>query len=146
MTASLVGTDLEFASDVGRDLPAQVTLYLIVRLDPVTQGDQLFVGQLVNPDITADLGRFQGLQGASLPNAVNVGQGDLEPLLAGQVDTDQAGHKAVTFRLVDARSCCAEPVEGSAVRRGGVWRDASLAAFDLELLCQVTWASASDRG
>src|SRR5215213_10869905 len=62
----------------------------------------------MNPDVATDLGRFQGLQGAGLPDAVNVGEGDLEPLVAGQVDTDQAGHKAVTFRLFDARCCCAD--------------------------------------
>src|SRR5215203_5426477 len=137
MTASLVRTDLDLASNVGRDLPAQVALYLVVRLYPVTQGDQLFVGQLVNADVATDLGGFQGLQGAGFPDAVDVSQGDLEPLLARQIDTDQAGHKASTFRLVDAPWFPGpEPVEGSEVRRGGVWRDASPAAFDLEFFAK----------
>src|SRR5215218_3777020 len=113
MPAALVRPDFHLAANVRRNFPAKVTFDLVICLDPVAQCDQLLIGQLVDADVATDLSSLQRLQGAGLADAVDVGKGDLEPLLSRQVDPNQTCHSAVTFRLV-----------------GGVWRDASPAAVD----------------
>src|SRR6476620_11694359 len=46
---SLIGADLDLASDVGGDLPPQITLDLVVGVDVVAQPDQILVGQIARP-------------------------------------------------------------------------------------------------
>src|SRR6266571_1246461 len=75
------------APDVGLDLAAQVTLDLVVRLDPVPELDDFLVGHLMNAPVTADPRRAQGLERPGTADAVDIGQGDLKPLLPRQVDT-----------------------------------------------------------
>src|SRR5690606_37089022 len=92
---ALVGADLDLAADVGGDLAAKIALGLVVRLDPVTQGDQLVVGDFVNAQVATDAGVGQGLGSAGTADAVDVGESDLEALVARQVDTDQTCHGRV---------------------------------------------------
>jgi hypothetical protein len=73
----VVATDLDLAADVGLDLSAQITLDLVVRVDPVAQLHQLFVTELVDPEVTADLGLLQGLERTGASNAEDVGECDL---------------------------------------------------------------------
>ena len=87
MTSALVGTDLDLAADVGGDLAAEVTLDLVVRLDPVAQRDEVVVVELVDAEVAADLRGFQGLQGAGPSDAEDVGERDLQALVAREVDT-----------------------------------------------------------
>ena len=77
MTTALVGPDLDLAANVGRDLTTEVALGLVVGFDPVTQRDEVLVGQLVDAEIATDLGGFQGLQGAGAAHTEDVGQSDL---------------------------------------------------------------------
>jgi hypothetical protein len=93
VTTALVGADLDLATDVGGHLATEVTLGLVVGLDPVTQGDELVVVQLVDTRVPADPRVLQGLQSAGVPHAVDVGEGDLEALVAREVDPDQASHR-----------------------------------------------------
>ena len=55
----------------------------------------MVVGQLVDSNVATDLGSFQGLQSAGLTDPVNVGEGNLETLLAWEVNPDKACHQAV---------------------------------------------------
>jgi hypothetical protein len=64
VTTALVGADLDLATDVGGHLATEVALGLVVGLDPVTQGDELLVVQLVDTRVPADAGVLQGLQSA----------------------------------------------------------------------------------
>src|SRR5215469_5229633 len=84
---ALVAADLDLSPDVRLNLAPQVTFDLVVRLDPVPQADQFIVADRVNARVTADSGRVQRLESASPANAVNVGQRDLEPLIARQIDS-----------------------------------------------------------
>src|SRR5207344_703874 len=108
VTTSLVATDLNFAPDVGGNLATKVTFDLIVGLDPVAKRNEVLVGQLVDAEVATDLGGLEGLQGAGLAYAVDVGEGDLEALVAREINPNEACHEAgTTFRLVDAglRGC-----------------------------------------
>jgi len=97
VAAALVVADLDLATDVGGDATTQVTLGLVVGFDVVTQRDELIVGELVDSQIAAHSSGGEGLGGAGLPDAEDVGQCDLEALLAREVDTNEACHQAVPF-------------------------------------------------
>ena len=114
VTASLVGTNLDLATNVGGDLATKITLDLVVVLDVVTQGDELLVVQLMDAQVTADTGGLESLQGTGVSDSENVGQCDLEALVARQVDSNEACHVASLSSLTTLG-------EG----REGVWRGAS---------------------
>src|SRR5512139_313890 len=78
--APLVAADLDLATDV--------TLDLEVGFDLVTELDQLLVAQLVDPHVGVDPGAGQELLGAGTADAVDVGECDLDALVAREVDTN----------------------------------------------------------
>src|SRR5512139_788675 len=90
--APLVAADLDLATDVGLDLTTEVTLDLEVGFDLVTELDQLLVAQLVDPHVGVDPGRCQELLGAGTADAVDVGECDLDALVAREVHTNEACH------------------------------------------------------
>lgn len=92
MSNALVAGDLHLAADVGLHLTPEVALDLVVGVDPVAQLDQLVLGELVHPGARRDPGVLQGLVGASTADPVNVGECDLHPLLAGEVDAGNTCH------------------------------------------------------
>src|SRR5438093_1484808 len=48
VTHALVTVDLNLTLDVLRDLPAKITLDLVVRIDPLTQPHNLVVGEITH--------------------------------------------------------------------------------------------------
>src|ERR1700729_2297332 len=105
---ALVAPDLDLAPDVGLHLAAQVTFDLVAGLDPVPEPDQLVVGEVVHPGVTADLGGLQRLQRAGAADSVDIRKGDLQPLVAGEGDADEACHRGqYSFGL--RRSCAPLP-------------------------------------
>src|ERR1700722_7689993 len=99
---ALVAADLDLAPDVGLDLAAQVALDLVAGVDPVTELKQLLVGQAADPGVAADTRGVQRLQRPGAADAVDVGERDLEPLIAGQVNARKPGHvRAVLLRLAE---------------------------------------------
>src|SRR4051812_38780194 len=95
VTATLVAADLDLAPDVGLDLTAEVTLDLdlVVALDRVAELDQLLVTQLVDAQVGADPGIGEELLGAGTADAVDVGECDLDALVAREVHTNEACHQ-----------------------------------------------------
>src|SRR5438270_1306413 len=91
----LVAADLHLAADVGGHLAAEVTLHPEVLVDVVAQLQQVLVAEVAHPDVRADSGGHEGLLGVRLADAVDVGERDLQPLLAGQVDAGQSCHVQV---------------------------------------------------
>jgi len=57
---ALVATDLDLATDIGRDLAPQVALDLEVRVDVIAQRDDVLVGQAAGTQVRADAGGRQG--------------------------------------------------------------------------------------
>src|ERR671916_2361750 len=95
VTQTLVAADLHLAADVGGHLAAQVTLDAEVLVDVVAQLEQVLVREVPGAQVGADARRGQGLLGVGLADAVDVGERDLHPLLAGQVDAGQSCHVQV---------------------------------------------------
>src|SRR5262245_61531491 len=81
-----VAPDLDLAANVGGNLAAQVTLDLVVGFDVVTQQDDLVVGQVLRALVGVDAGRGERLRRARTAHPEDVGERDLHPLLAGEVD------------------------------------------------------------
>ena len=104
VTTALVGANLDLAADVSSHLTAKVTFDVVVGLNVVTQCHELIICQLVDAQVTADSGGLQGLGGAGAADSVDVGQGDLEALVARQVNSDEACHVA-------SLSCSFDPNE-----------------------------------
>src|SRR5690606_36247588 len=94
VTQALVAADLDLAADVGRDLTAQVTLEAVVALEVVTQLHQLLVRQVLHPGVGAHARRLERLHGAGAAHAEDVGEGDLDALVAREVDSDESCHVA----------------------------------------------------
>src|SRR4051794_5747319 len=105
---ALVATDLHLAADVARHLTAQVTLDAEVLVDVVAQLQQVLVSEVLGAQVGADARRGQGLLGVVLADAIDVGERDLHPLLAGEVDAGQSCHVLGTpcpYRLSPGAAC-----------------------------------------
>src|ERR1700683_1906617 len=99
---ALVAADLYLPPDVRLDLAPQVTLDLVGRVDPVAELDQVLVGEAVDPGVPVDAGGLQCLQRPRPADAVDIGERDLDPLIAGQVDAGKSGHvRAVLLYLTE---------------------------------------------
>src|SRR5207245_4551390 len=83
---ALVAADLDLALDVLGDVATQVALDLQVRVDVVAEPRDLFVGQVTYPRGHVDPRALADLPRPGPPDAEDVGEGDLQPLLAGDVD------------------------------------------------------------
>ena len=119
----LVAADLDLAADVGSDLATQVTLELVARLEVVTQPDQVLVGQVRTRTSGLTPVACERLRGAGAPDAEDVGERDLDALVAREVDADQTCHVAVSPGLVRAEvwssTVPTDPVGSSASAAGG---------------------------
>jgi hypothetical protein len=60
----------------------------------VAQRDDLVVGELVDADVAGESSGLEGLGSAGLPDAEDVGERDLQTLLAWEVNADQTCHEA----------------------------------------------------
>src|SRR5438105_4477164 len=94
-----VAADLHLPLDVLGDLPPQVTLDLEVLVDPCPQTGDLFLGEVPHPGVGRDLRRGADLLGPRRPDAEDVGEGDLEPLLPRDVDPGDTCHAVLLLAL-----------------------------------------------
>ena len=95
MPQTLVGADLHLPADVGLHLAAQVTFHLQVGLvDRVAQREHVLVGQVLGTQVGADAGGLQQFEGSGASDPVDVGERDLHPLVAGQIDANESRHEA----------------------------------------------------
>ena len=94
MAATLVAADLDLAADVCLDLATEVTLDLEVGFDLIAKLDQLLVTERVHARVRVDPGCGEQLLGAGTADAVDVGECDLDALVAREVDTNEACHVA----------------------------------------------------
>src|SRR5690606_9995127 len=88
VTDALIGADLHLAPDVRGDLAAQVTFKLVVALQEIPEPDELLIGQVTSPLVWVDACGRESLLGAGPADPEDVGERDLHPLVAGEVDTD----------------------------------------------------------
>ena len=88
MAQALVATDLHLAADVRLHLTAQVTFDLEVVVDPVAQLDELLVNEVLHAGVRVDPGGRESLLRAGPTNSEDVGQCDLDALLAREVHSN----------------------------------------------------------
>src|SRR3954453_4724670 len=116
---ALVAADLDLAPDVRGDLAPKVTFDAVVGLDVLAELDEVVLGEILDANVAPDGGGLQRGERARSADAEDVGERDLQPLLAGEVDADEACHTVVLL----------------AVFSGGRTRPTP-----------ISWAPASDRG
>src|SRR3712207_9235374 len=77
--------------------PPRSTLFPYTTLfrSVVAQLQQVLVAEVLDAQVRADARRSQGLLGVVLADAIDVGERDLHPLLAGQIDAGQSCHVQV---------------------------------------------------
>jgi hypothetical protein len=98
----LVAADLHLPLDVLGDVTAEIALDLEVGVDTGPQAGDLLVGQVTDPGVGTDPGLGAGLLCPGLADAVDIGQRDLETLLARDVDAGNSGH-VLTLPLLVSR-------------------------------------------
>ena len=92
VTLALVAVDLNLATNICIDFTTQVTLDLVVGFEVVTQRNQLLVGEILDADVRTNTGRGKRFLGTSATHTENVGEGDLDALLIGDVDSGKTCH------------------------------------------------------
>ncbi len=88
MTNSLIAPDLDLAADIRLHLAAQIAFDPVGRLDPVPETDQVVFSEFMDPRVAADASGAQRLERTGVPDSLDVGQSDFQPLFAGEVDTN----------------------------------------------------------
>ena len=92
MTLALVAVDLDLTADVRIDFTTQITLDLVITLKVITQRNQLLIRQILDANVRIDTGRGKRFLGTSTTNTKDVGEGDLDALLIGDVDSGKTCH------------------------------------------------------
>ena len=92
VTLALVAVDLDLTADVRIDFTTQITLDLVVTLKVITQRNQLLIRQILDANVRIDTGRGKRFLGTSTTNTKDVGEGDLDALLIGDVDSGKTCH------------------------------------------------------
>src|SRR5579862_4682865 len=95
-----VAPDFHQALDVQVDFAAQVAFNLVFPLDDVAQARHLFVGQITDSRIRANLGLTAELLSQGRPNSVDVPQRNVDALVARDVDSGDSGHDCSPLALL----------------------------------------------
>src|SRR5712691_7550752 len=87
-----VGADLHEALDVHGDVLAKIALHAPLAVDDLGDAAGLLFGEVLHPHVGVDPGLGQDLVAPAHPDPVDVGEGDLDPLLAREIDACDACH------------------------------------------------------
>ena len=96
MTDATIAADFGEAFDVERDFAAEVALGVVFR-DFVTDRGQLGVGQILDADVFVDFDGGEDLFGGRGTDTVDVGKGDDDALLIGDINPDNTCHIGLRF-------------------------------------------------
>ena len=97
MTDALKATDFDLALDVGLNFAAKVTFDGDVLVNPTTKLVDFFVGQVANTRVRTDVEIGAHALCSRLADAKDVGERNLQPLLAGNVNSRNTGHAVSLF-------------------------------------------------
>ncbi len=92
MPDAAVRPDVHEALDVHRDLGPQRPLDLVVALDLGTEAGDVRVGQVADPQGSADPRRLEDVQRRGAADPENVGETDLDLLVAREIDAGNTSH------------------------------------------------------
>jgi hypothetical protein len=91
--------DVHETFDVHGHLGSKGTLHLVVPLDLFPEKVDLLVGQIPGPSVRIDPARINNLAGSRLPDPIDIGEGNLDPLPSGQINTCDTCHQIVSAVL-----------------------------------------------
>ena len=94
VAAAAVGADLHEPLDVHRDLLAEVALDAALGVEDPGDAAHLLLGEVLDPHARLDAGLAEDLVRAGGTDPVDVGEGDLHPLLPREIDACDASHSA----------------------------------------------------
>jgi hypothetical protein len=103
----LPAADLHLAADVLLHLTAEVALDLEVLVDVGADAVDLFVGEVADAGVAVEAELVADLLRRRPADAEDVGQRDLQPLLAGDVDAGDACHGCGCLFLSSPGAACA---------------------------------------
>ena len=105
MTQATVATDFHEALNILRYFAVQVALSGEVSLDVVTKLGKFIFRKIVYAGIGVNTGFCEDLLGGGEANAVDIGQADLNALVARKVDTNKTCHEYVPFLFNPDAAC-----------------------------------------
>src|SRR5262249_51670713 len=97
----LVAPDLDLPLDVLRDLAAEVTFDLVVRVGVGADLHDLLFWEVAKLRCAIHARAVDDLERAGRADAEDVAQGDIEPLVAGKIDAGDSSHE-LPFSLAAA--------------------------------------------
>ena len=115
---TLIARDLDLPLDVLRDVAAEVPLDLEVPVDVVADAHDLLFGEVPDPCAGVDPRAPDDIERPVGPDAVDVAQGHLDPLVTGKIDARDPCHSRSSspFRLSPVAACgegCSNRSRGS---------------------------------
>ena len=93
MAQAAVRADLDETLDVERDLAPQVAFDLVAAVDQLAQPVDLLLGEVPHPGVRVDVRLGQDLLAGRQTDPEDVGERDLDALLARNVDAGDTGHR-----------------------------------------------------
>src|SRR5450755_2425305 len=92
MATPAVRADLDETLDVQGNFAAQVSLDLVAPVDDLAEPVDLLLGKVAHPGVRVDVGLGENLLAGRQPEAKDVGEGNLHPLLARDINSGNACH------------------------------------------------------
>src|SRR5437879_4652255 len=99
MTEAAIGADFDEPLDVHRNFLAQIAFYKAFRLDDRTDAIDLFLAEVLDLLHGVHFRLVNDAEGARTPNAVDIGQSDVDVLLARKIDARNTCHCCYPQRL-----------------------------------------------
>src|SRR5438552_3126478 len=93
VTAAAVAADFHQPLDVHRDLLAEIAFDAALLLEHAADFAHVLLGEILHADVGADARRAEHVVRAPAPDAVNVGEADLDPLGPRQIHACNARHR-----------------------------------------------------
>src|SRR5476649_2747455 len=100
MTRAPIRADVHQSLDVHRDLRAQCAFDAILLLDDLTELVHVGVGEIADAKRRVDSRLFHYLQGGRSSDAEDVGQSDLNLLVAREIDARNTSHSLSALTLL----------------------------------------------
>ena len=93
MAQAAVRADLGETLDVEGDLATQVAFHLVAAVDQLSKPVDLLLGEVAHPGVRVDVGLGEDLLAGGQTDPEDVGEGDLDALLARDVDACDSCHR-----------------------------------------------------
>jgi hypothetical protein len=83
MSNAAVTSDLHQSFDIHLDFAPQITLNLVILVDVFSKAGDILIRQFMDAGVRIHTGILEDILCSGQPNAVDIGQGNLDSLIAG---------------------------------------------------------------